>query len=700
MKRVIVFSFLLLSVMFIYGQFENTIITVSDAMVEEGDTLWIEVSTTEVLDEWDVIAFQFDLAFDESLIQYAGVTLGEMPLPANLIANEFEPGILRTAYANYLNISGAGTLVTIEFIALEAGVTALDIYDFKYNSTFLLDENQIDGNVTVLVPNPFSDVIISVDSPVAGLVENFNLAILTSELTTEMGGISFQFELLYDPEMMTFTGNYALGEVPNPGNFIANETEAGVVVVAYANVMAISGEGSLCTLEFEPAGEEGETIVSLDYFRYNSTNLLNLESGTVYFMGGPQEIEISKDMVPGWNWFSLNVTGEDMSINTVLASLGDNAINIKSQTSLATYYPDAGMWFGSLSVIDNTTFYKLNVANSTTLEFSGVPVDLESTIYELESGWNYISYAPQEPEDINYALSSIENGDLIKAQSQMASYIEGPGWLGSITNMYPLEGYMLRMDAYEEFNYPEPPVLAVSNDSEIIPVNNFSQSNGVRPAPDWPFDYHDYELSFTMWGVVELNGIEVVETSGMLGCFVDDDCRGIAQESDNSLQYYAYFERTLFTPMIFSNVTSGETVHFYYYDAGLDEVYSIQGSVEFLSNAVLGDGFEPFVFTINTNSSDEDEINPTQITSCYPNPFNPEVTISFYLQNNDNADLSIYNLRGQKVITLYNGVLAEGNHSYIWDGKNDKGIEQANGVYFYRLQTGGEYHSGKMLMLK
>jgi len=52
------------------------------------------------------------------------------------------------------------------------------------------------------------------------------------------------------------------------------------------------------------------------------------------------------------------------------------------------------------------------------------------------------------------------------------------------------------------------------------------------------------------------------------------------------------------------------------------------------------------------------------------------------------------------VFTLYNGVLAEGNHSYIWDGKDDKGIEQANGVYFYRLQAAGEYHSGKMLMLK
>jgi hypothetical protein len=51
------------------------------------------------------------------------------------------------------------------------------------------------------------------------------------------------------------------------------------------------------------------------------------------------------------------------------------------------------------------------------------------------------------------------------------------------------------------------------------------------------------------------------------------------------------------------------------------------------------------------------------------------------------------------VAAICNGI-AEGDHSYIWDGKEDIGVELANSVYFYRLQTAGESHSGKMLMLK
>ena len=121
MRRILVFCFLIMSFLFMYGQFENTIITVSDATVEIGDTFEIEVSTTEVLEEWDVIAFQFDLGFDNTVLQYNSVALGEVPGPANLISNEYEPGTVRVAYANYENFTGAGSLVTLSFTALSEG---------------------------------------------------------------------------------------------------------------------------------------------------------------------------------------------------------------------------------------------------------------------------------------------------------------------------------------------------------------------------------------------------------------------------------------------------------------------------------------------------------------------------------------------------------------------------------------------------
>ncbi|MDP8323314.1 MAG: Ig-like domain-containing protein, partial [Candidatus Stygibacter australis] len=167
-------------------------------------------------------------------------------------------------------------------------------------------------------------------------------------------------------------------------------------------------------------------------------------------------VDISIDMIPGWNWLSLNIVGDDMSVNNVLSSLDNNAASIKSQTQSALYYDGMG-WFGSLTDINNITFYKLNALNNVTWEYTGLAVDSQSMIYSLITGWNWISYAPQEAEEINYALASIEgSGANIKSQTQSSIYYEGIGWYGSLTQLQPLDGYMLNMNEPDTLIYPTP----------------------------------------------------------------------------------------------------------------------------------------------------------------------------------------------------------------------------------------------------
>jgi flagellar hook assembly protein FlgD len=57
-------------------------------------------------------------------------------------------------------------------------------------------------------------------------------------------------------------------------------------------------------------------------------------------------------------------------------------------------------------------------------------------------------------------------------------------------------------------------------------------------------------------------------------------------------------------------------------------------------------------------------------------------------------------MRGQKVRTLVTGHAAAGEHSVVWDGKDDQGRVTASGVYFYRLDTCGKVLTKKMLLLK
>ncbi|HDP99955.1 MAG TPA: DUF4185 domain-containing protein [bacterium] len=86
----------------------------------------------------------------------------------------------------------------------------------------------------------------------------------------------------------------------------------------------------------------------------------------------------------------------------------------------------------------------------------------------------------------------------------------------------------------------------------------------------------------------------------------------------------------------------------------------------------------------------------------YPNPFNSLTQIRFSLKERKQVNLSIYNILGERVITLIqNESLSPGVHTVLWNCKDLHGSSVASGIYFYRLQfnDGGVYIS-KMALLE
>ncbi|MCL2065412.1 MAG: M6 family metalloprotease domain-containing protein, partial [Candidatus Cloacimonetes bacterium] len=84
----------------------------------------------------------------------------------------------------------------------------------------------------------------------------------------------------------------------------------------------------------------------------------------------------------------------------------------------------------------------------------------------------------------------------------------------------------------------------------------------------------------------------------------------------------------------------------------------------------------------------------------FPNPFNPETTLSFTISNSTNVKIDIYNIRGQKIITLVDSFFEAGNHEYIWNGTDEHGRTMASGVYLYRMLTDDFTQIRRMLLLK
>ncbi len=138
---------------------------------------------------------------------------------------------------------------------------------------------------------------------------------------------------------------------------------------------------------------------------------------------------------------------------------------------------------------------------------------------------------------------------------------------------------------------------------------------------------------------------------------------------------------------------------------GIDDL-AISGS------DLSGDG-RGFVFvyagsdTLPTDANEVDErgqlpANLNNLEQNYPNPFNSLTAIEYELWgvSERQVELVIYNMLGQKIKTLINGLERGGFHIAFWNGTDDSGQQVASGVYYYILRSDHQQLSKKMIFLK
>jgi hypothetical protein len=90
----------------------------------------------------------------------------------------------------------------------------------------------------------------------------------------------------------------------------------------------------------------------------------------------------------------------------------------------------------------------------------------------------------------------------------------------------------------------------------------------------------------------------------------------------------------------------------------------------------------------------------TKLLSPWPNPFNPATRIPFELSAGGHVELSIYDVSGRLVRTLYATRFEAGAHSAAWDGRDDSGRQVSSGVYFCRLKTGIYTATSRLVLLR
>jgi len=115
---------------------------------------------------------------------------------------------------------------------------------------------------------------------------------------------------------------------------------------------------------------------------------------------------------------------------------------------------------------------------------------------------------------------------------------------------------------------------------------------------------------------------------------------------------------------------------------------------------LFNDGTGSFMKEPQVEIGNEELIINNCKLSNYPNPFNPNTTISFSIPQESNVEISIYNIKGQKIKSLINKKYEQGVHKAVWDGKDSSGKEVGTGVYFYKLDSGKSVQTKKMILLR
>ena len=143
------------------------------------------------------------------------------------------------------------------------------------------------------------------------------------------------------------------------------------------------------------------------------------------------------------------------------------------------------------------------------------------------------------------------------------------------------------------------------------------------------------------------------------------------------------------------------------YDGGQRKVGDINAdSIEEIAlicnDSILGPAIN--IYTINASNVNDFNITPTknEFLSCYPNPFNSSINITYVSSHNDKKMLlvNIYNILGEKIRTISASKSQESIMHIFWDTKGDDGNMVTSGIYFIKIIDNTEKATIKVLLLK
>ena len=444
----------------------------------------------------------------------------------------------------------------------------------------------------------------------------------------------------------------------------------------------------------EGVGNETYTLITTNPFVYNPETE-RFENDDIEFCFE------NKPLHSDWNWESLpkleiNSTtnnGETNMVTLLVDNIvpgGYNWLNVLVEEFDLEYNPEnTPPWNPDPYWIRSSDGFKIKLDNPQENRIycaNGMRV-LENTTIVLHAGWNYIGYwlPYSQMSDVAFGenwsnVNQMKSEDWYYDDCRMERGFPGAGepitW--SPKPLHYGEGYMV--DLYE-------------------PINNFYWETSEGRSKNFNKPESDY-FSYEKKADYEVIDVVNVDTSiSEIGVFADGVCVGAVVVQDSSEQILVYSNNFNRDPLPFDfEVITGRGLSIPIKNY---EVFN-RFTGEFEQGIIISGMQEYSIIMLGVEGEQEDNTpSITKLHSNYPNPFNPSTTISFSVpQTSPFVTLKIFNIKGQKVKTLYKGKAEEGKHTITWNGEDENNKPVSSGIYFYKLKAGEKEISRKMLLLK
>ena len=398
----------------------------------------------------------------------------------------------------------------------------------------------------------------------------------------------------------------------------------------------------------------------------------NIDDGSCE-TGGSSVIDYCIDLHFGANLVSFYALPDDVSVGNMMSSLDGVVTGVIGEGVAASPNPVLG-WVGSLSNISPTSGYWVKVSEGSQLCLNGATaLDPANTTYDLHFGANLISFPSAGSVDLATAIPDDVEGSFTGVIGEGVAASPNPvlGWVGSLNAFEGGKGYWAKVDAAIEFEF-----IADETSSRLQGVNAFEEF-GYTQSTEQAF-YFIEDIRFTDGSSIEKGDIVLAYNDNVLvgarewiGSFTDIPAMG----SDGSFSTIGYCNTTTIPEFRVIKSSTGE-----------EFILDIDAP-EWSSNEIYQLGVLNVDNEISPNSFD--------ISSVYPNPFNPSTNIVVDIAKEKFATISIYNANGQEVSSLWSGVLTDGSHSFTWNG-----TDQPSGLYFVRLNIDGAVSSAKLMLIK